>query len=45
LGKTKLTARQVSARGGKLICELAGDRVLISGSAVKYMEGVIEIDI
>ena len=45
LGKTKLTARQVSARGGNLICELADDRVLISGSAVKYMEGVIEIDV
>ena len=31
LGKTKLFARQVSARGGELFCELAGDRVRIGG--------------
>lgn len=43
-GKTKLTAKQVSSRGGKLLCELKGDRVLISGTAVKYMEGTIEIE-
>lgn len=43
LGKLKLNAKQVSARGGKVICELEQDRVLISGNAVKYMEGTIEI--
>lgn len=43
LGKKKLTARQLSARGGELICELVGDRVLISGEAVSYMEGEINI--
>jgi len=43
LGKNKLTAQQLSARGGELICELAGDRVLISGEAVSYMEGEINI--
>lgn len=43
LGKTRLTAKQISARGGKLECELRGDRVFISGFAVKYMEGTIEI--
>ena len=43
LGKSTLTSKQVSARGGKLISELRGDRVHISGSAVKYMEGTIEI--
>jgi len=43
LGKTKLTARQLSNRSGKLICELKGSRVLISGTAVRYLEGVIEI--
>jgi len=43
LGKSKLRAKQISSRGGKLLCELKGDRVLISGSAVKYMEGTIEI--
>jgi predicted PhzF superfamily epimerase YddE/YHI9 len=45
LGKTKLTAKQVSRRGGELICELQNDRVLISGKAVKYLEGRIEITI
>lgn len=42
-GKTKLSARQVSQRGGQVFCELKGKRVFISGRAVKYMEGVIEI--
>ncbi|MAZ71302.1 PhzF family phenazine biosynthesis protein [Porticoccus sp.] len=41
--KSKLHAKQVSERGGKLICEIKGTRVLISGSAVTYMEGSIEI--
>ena len=45
LGKSTVNARQVSARGGNVFCELQGDRVLISGSAVKYMEGTIEITI
>ncbi len=43
LGKSQLKAKQVSNRGGKLLCELKGDRVLISGSAVAYMTGSIEI--
>lgn len=43
LGKSKLRAKQVSSRGGKLLCESKGDRVLISGSAVTYMAGSIEI--
>jgi PhzF family phenazine biosynthesis protein len=43
LGKNELTARQVSARGGDLKCELAGPRVKIIGSAVQYMEGEIEV--
>jgi predicted PhzF superfamily epimerase YddE/YHI9 len=43
LGKTSLRARQVSRRGGELHCELSGDRVLISGRAVTYLEGFIEI--
>jgi len=44
LGKTVLGAKQISPRGGKLTCELAGERVLISGRAIKYLEGKIEID-
>ena len=43
LNKTVLTAKQVSPRGGILQCELSGNRVLISGMAVKYLEGQIEI--
>lgn len=43
LGKKELTARQLSARGGDLICEDKGDRVYISGHAVTYMIGEIDI--
>lgn len=43
LNKTKLSARQVSQRGGTLSCSLKGDRVLISGKAVTYLEGTISI--
>ena len=42
-GKQWFRAKQVSARGGELTCELAGDRVFISGKAVRYLEGVIRI--
>jgi PhzF family phenazine biosynthesis protein len=44
LGKNELFARQVSARGGELYCELAGDRVKIGGNAVLYLKGEIHID-
>lgn len=43
LKKDKMTARQFSARGGTVICELKGERVFLSGRAVKYMEGEIYI--
>ena len=43
LGRTVLHARQVSARGGELWCELAGDRVKIAGHAVLYLRGTIEV--
>ncbi|WLQ17452.1 PhzF family phenazine biosynthesis protein [Hahella aquimaris] len=43
LGKTSLTAAQLSQRGGRMDCEVSGDRVLISGSAVTYLRGVISI--
>jgi predicted PhzF superfamily epimerase YddE/YHI9 len=43
LGKKKLHALQVSARGGELICEDRGERVAISGRAVRYLQGTIEI--
>lgn len=41
LGKSILTAKQVSKRGGLLKCELAGDRVQIGGKAVTYLSGQI----
>ena len=43
LGKVKMTARQLSKRGGELLCEFAADRVRISGKAVTYMTGEILI--
>ncbi len=43
LGKTRIHARQASARGGELFCELAGDRVRLGGRAVLYLEGRITV--
>jgi PhzF family phenazine biosynthesis protein len=40
-GKSKLEARQVSRRGGRLTCELAGDRVLIGGKAQLVITGTL----
>lgn len=41
LGKNKLLALQISSRGGELYCEVLDERVLISGKAVKFMQGEI----
>jgi PhzF family phenazine biosynthesis protein len=43
LGKHKLNARQISARGGELVCTLLEDRVKIGGKAVLYLQGTIEL--
>ena len=43
LGKTVMTAEQLSARGGRLRCELRGDRVLIGGRARLYLQGEIAV--
>jgi PhzF family phenazine biosynthesis protein len=43
LGKAQLHARQVSRRGGDLYCEDQGERVQISGHAVTYLKGKIEV--
>lgn len=43
LGKSELRAKQVSARGGDLHCRLAGERVFMSGHAVEYLRGEIEV--
>lgn len=43
LGKGVLIARQLSARGGELSCEMKGGRVLIAGDAVEYLRGEINV--
>ncbi len=43
LGKTTLEARQVSRRGGRLQCTLAGERVILRGQAVTYMTATINV--
>lgn len=43
LGRKKLSARQISSRGGDLFCELVGDRVEISGEAKTFLQGEIII--
>jgi PhzF family phenazine biosynthesis protein len=41
LHRDGLQARQISARGGDLSCELRGDRVLMTGRAVTFMQGSV----
>ena len=41
LGKDKMQAKQLSKRGGDIYCELKGDRVIMGGECVYYMEGKI----
>ena len=43
LGKQKLTARQLSRRGGTLHCEMRGDRVGIGGRAALYSRAQLQI--
>jgi PhzF family phenazine biosynthesis protein len=43
LGRTRLRARQVSARGGEIECELHGDRVSLSGNAVLLIRGTMRL--
>ena len=44
LGKPQLHARQISERGGELVCEIRESRVVISGRAVEYLRGQIFIE-
>jgi PhzF family phenazine biosynthesis protein len=44
LGIVDLHARQLSTRGGELLCKIIDNRVLISGKAVMYMKGEISLD-
>ena len=39
LHQSTLAARQISARGGELACELRGERVFMTGQAVTFMTG------
>ncbi|MDZ4809499.1 MAG: PhzF family phenazine biosynthesis protein [Bacteroidota bacterium] len=43
LGKAKMTAKQLSQRGGDIYCEQKGERVIMGGECVFYMKGQIEI--
>jgi predicted PhzF superfamily epimerase YddE/YHI9 len=44
LKKKDLHAHQVSQRGGELFCKDRGNRVIISGKAVQFMEGSITLN-
>ena len=43
LGRSTLTARQLSARGGEIRCRLAGDRVWLTGHAVTVLRGTLSL--
>lgn len=43
LNKTKLSARQESKRQGNLLCEINGERALITGNAQLYLKGEIYV--
>lgn len=43
LNKPVLSARQISKRGGSLSCELSGDRVILKGQAITFLEGTINV--
>ena len=43
LDKKTLKARQVSPRGGNLVCTADGDRTLLSGACALYMTGQITV--
>lgn len=43
LGRPRFTAFQASARGGHVGCELDGDHVVLTGSCVTTMEGLLHL--
>ena len=43
LGKDKMTAKQLSKRGGDIFCQQIGERVIMGGQCVFYMKGEIYI--
>lgn len=44
LGKLQLQARQISERGGELLCEHRGDRVIIKGQCRLFLKGTFEFE-
>jgi PhzF family phenazine biosynthesis protein len=45
LSKKELYARQISRRGGELLCQDRGERVGIGGSAVTYIVGELHVSV
>ena len=45
LNTTKLFCKQLSQRSGDLHCQLKGERVLMSGNCVLYMQGNMNLDL
>lgn len=43
LGKSLLSARQLSSRGGEILCGVGGDRVTLSSHAVTFLTGEIDL--
>jgi predicted PhzF superfamily epimerase YddE/YHI9 len=44
LGKSRLRAKQISRRGGEILCEVRGERVSLTGNALTYLTGEIRLD-
>ncbi len=44
LGRAALAGRQVSRRGGVVRCEVRGDRVLLAGRVLPFLEGTVEVE-
>ena len=44
LGRERLVGHQISARGGRLSCDLAGERVHVGGPAVTVAAGTLFLD-
>jgi len=45
LGKSELIGRQISPRGGTVLCRVDGERVFLSGKVIQYLEGWIEVPV
>jgi len=43
LHQTSFNSKQISPRGGEVLCQLQGERCIIKGQGVKYLEGEITI--